>query len=292
MQGIAILRSCLQLINVPYWAVFGLLVMVTPSSYGDTDVSLNIPATSQRFITKHLLYETGVQALLQQLPDLIEEEMNNLQSSALSLTPAQWAHIHSAFNGEKVVANLKHSLLNSLQKDMGIERLQQIKQLLQVVDVVRFKHLKRNVDNESAYARIRQYKAMIDDKMPLISRVQLIERLDDALWLSRLEAEMKVALRKNLLATVSWVTEREVFSEEALEQEMMDYRQRVAAQIDDNARVYYLYLLKATTGQAVRSLTAVYQQPQFEGFMKQCESTILDTFQQQRIGLLDQVVSR
>jgi len=275
-----------------FWIAFGWLVILPPASYGDVEAPANVSAVSQRIITKHLLYETGVHALLQQVPDLIDEEINTLQSSSLSLSPAQWAHVRSAFSSEQITSRLKNRLLNGLQQSVGAKQLQQVKKSLQVVDVVRFKHLKRNAESALAHARIRQYKATIDDKMPLVSRVQLIEQLDEALWLSRLEVEVKVALRKNLLATVSWVTEQEVFSEETLEQEMVNYRQRVAKQVDDNARVYYLYLLKATTGQAVRSLTAVYQQPQFEHFMKQCEVTILDAFQQQRTGMLDQVVSR
>jgi len=275
-----------------FWIAFGWLVILPPASYGDVEAPANASAVSQRIITKHLLYETGVHALLQQVPDLMDEEINTLKSSSLSLSPAQWAHIRSTFSSEQITSRLKNRLLNGLQQDVGVKQLQQIKKSLQVVDVVRFKHLKRSAESALAHARIRQYKATIDDKMPLASRVQLIERLDDALWLSRLEVEVKVALRKNLLATVSWVTEQEAFSEETLEQEMVNYRQRVAKQVDDNARAYYLYLLKATTGQTVRSLTAVYQQPQFEHFMRQCEVTILDAFQQQRTGMLDQVVSR
>ena len=70
--------------------------------------------------------------------------------------------------------------------------------------------------------------------------------------------------------------------EEVLEKELMEYRQRVGSHINENARVFYLYLFKQTSSNDIRQLITQYKTPEFEVFMGLCEDAILNAFKKAR----------
>ena len=82
-------------------------------------------------------------------------------------------------------------------------------------------------------------------------------------------------MRKSLLANVSWMKSSQELPEDVLEKELAEYRQRVGSHINENARVFYLYLFKQTSSNDIQQLITQYKTPEFEVFMGLCEDAIL-----------------
>ncbi len=237
---------------------------------------------NQQLIIKYVLHEAGVYDLLRQMPDLITQEIVNLKASAMPLTEAELAQLRLNLKGRLQTSEMKQSIVSYLQSRMSESELLAVKRMLQAPNVMQFKQLQEDADNEVAHGHMRSYKVQLQENAPNKSRVALVERLDTSLGQTRLETGIKVELRKNLLANVSWMKSSQVLPENVLEKELAEYRERVGGHINENARVFYLYLFKKTPSKDIRGLISRYSNPEFETFMENCEGAILNSFKKAR----------
>lgn len=237
---------------------------------------------NQRLMIKYALHEAGVYELLRQMPALIRQEIGNLEASAMPLTTQELTLLRANLKTRLQASDLKHSILSYLQSRMSENQLAAVKKMLQAPDVLHFRQLQEDADNEVAFGHMRSYKVQLQERAPNKTRVGLVEALDSSLRQTRLETEIKVELRKNLLANVSWMKSNQALPEAVLEKELTEYRQRVGNHINENARVFYLYLFKQTPSDDIRQLISRYATPEFETFMSLCEEAILSAFKKAR----------
>lgn len=237
---------------------------------------------NQRLMIKYALHEAGVYELLRQMPQLISQEIVNLEASAMPLTQQELAHLKTSLKGRLQTSEIKNGIISYLQSRMSEEQMLAVKKVLQAPDITRFKQLQDDADNDVAHDRMRSYKVQLQESSPNKARVGLVEALDSSLGQTRLETEIKVELRKNLLATVSLLKSNQALPEDVLEKELSEYRQRVGSHINENARVFYLYLFKRTPSGDIKKLISRYSAPEFETFMSLCESAIVNAFKKAR----------
>jgi hypothetical protein len=237
---------------------------------------------NQQLMIKYALHESGVYELLRQMPALINQEIGNLEASAMQLTAQELTLLRANLKTRLQTSDIKQSILSYLQSRMSETQLVEVKKMLQAPDVLNFRQLQEDADNEVAYGHMRSYKVQLQEREPNKSRVGLVETLDFSLRQTRIETEIKVELRKNLLANVSWMKSNQELPEEVLEKELTGYRQRVGSHINENARVFYLYLFKQTSSNDIRQLITQYETPEFEVFMGLCEDAILNAFKKAR----------
>ena len=237
---------------------------------------------NQQLMIKYALHESGVYELLRHMPALINQEIGNLKASAMQLTDQEFTLLRANLKARLQASDIKQSVLSYLQSRMSENQLVEVKKMLQAPDVLSFKQLQEDADNEVAYGHMRSYKVQLQEREPNKSRVGLVETLDYSLRQTRIETEIKVELRKNLLANVSWMKSNQELPEDVLEKELLEYRQRVGSHINENARVFYLYLFKQTSSSDIRQLITQYKTPECEVFMGLCEDAILNAFKKAR----------
>ena len=255
-----------------------------------TDVTQQSPSpfmsakaeANQQLMIKYALHESGVYELLRQMPALINQEIGNLEASAMQLTEQELKLLRANLKARLQASDIKHSILSYLQSRMSENQLAAVKKMLQAPDVLNFRQLQEDADNEVAYGHMRSYKVQLQEREPNKNRVGLVEALDFSLRQTRIETEIKVELRKSLLANVSWMKSSQELPEDVLEKELAEYRQRVGSHINENARVFYLYLFKQTSSNDIRELITQYKTPEFEVFMGLCEDAILNAFKKAR----------
>ncbi len=266
----------------------GGLVYAQPNATNDVTQQSVSPFMSakaeanQQLMIKYALHESGVYELLRQMPALINQEIGNLEASAMQLTAQELKRLRANLKARLQASEIKQSILSYLQSRMSENQLVEVKKMLQAPDVLNFRQLQEDADNEVAYGHMRSYKVQLQEREPNKSRVGLVETLDYSLRQTRIETEIKVELRKNLLANVSWMKSSQELPEDVLEKELMEYRQRVGSHINENARVFYLYLFKQTSSNDIRQLITQYKTPEFEVFMGLCEDAILNAFKKAR----------
>lgn len=271
-----------------FQAIVVSLCLVSSAGVWATSVQESSPFVSekseanQQLIIKYALHEAGVYDLLRQMPDLITQEIVNLKASAMPLTENELAQLRLNLKGRLQTTEMKQSMVSYLQSRMSESELLAVKRMLQAPNISQFKQLQKDANNEVAHGHMRSYKVQLQENAPNRSRVALVEKLDSSLGQTRLETGIKVELRKNLLANVSWMKSNQVLSEDVLEQELAEYRERVGSHINENARVFYLYLFKKTPSKEIRGLINRYSNPEFESFMAHCEGAILNTFKKAR----------
>ena len=237
---------------------------------------------NQQLMIKYALHESGVYELLRQMPALINQEIGNLEASAMQLTDQELKLLRANLKARLQASDIKHSMLSYLQSRMSENQLVVVKKMLQAPDILNFKQLQDDADNDVAHGHMRSYKVQLQEREPNKSRVGLVEALDYSLRQTRIETEIKVELRKSLLANVSWMKSSQELPEEVLEKELAEYRERVGSHINENARVFYLYLFKQTSSSDIRQLITQYETPEFEVFMGLCEDAILNAFKKAR----------
>ena len=241
---------------------------------------------NQRAMITYALHEAGVYDLLEQVPELISQEIGNLKAS-MPLSRQELKSLKKNLASRLESAEINASILRYVQSRLSEEQLLAIKDILQSSHVLSFKQMQQDADNELTYGRMRSYKVKLKERAPNKNRLVLVETLDASIGQTRLETEIKVELRKNLLANVSLLKTEQVLSEALLEKQMADYRQRVGDHINENARVFYLYLFKRTPSANIRQLIGRYSNPEFEKFMAVCESAIVSVFRKARRDAYD-----
>lgn len=237
---------------------------------------------NQRLVIKFVLHESGVYELLRQMPALISQEIVTLESSGMQLSSDELAQIKKNLKGRLQAIEIRNSVMSYLQSRMTEKELKAVKKMLQAPNISRFKQLQDDADNEVAHGHMRSYKVKLQERTPNQFRVNLVSELDDSLRQTSIETEIKVELRKNLLANVSWMKSNQALPEEMLEKELHDYREKVGDHINENATVYFLYLFKKTPSSDIKRLISRYTNPEFETFMSLCKRAIVNAFKKAR----------
>lgn len=273
--------------------LFGFLVMLSLTlsvsswaqsvSPGDGD-NTHVNLAKEQLIAA-ILQQTGVNDLVVQLPSWIDQELRNLQATPLPVNKKELALVRSGLQGNTTKADFARKLTAGLAKRFSRTELESILALLNQPQSKRFQELRKKTANDYVRSEIRSYKAKLKNTSPRGSRVEMMRNLDNRLFRSQIEADLKVELRKNLLASVSLVKSNKVLKEPLLEKELQAYRQRVGEQIYKEALVVYLYLFKRIPSHKLKEMVNLFADPLFNRFMISCHQTLLTDLRASRESL-------
>lgn len=236
-----------------------------------------------------VIESAGVGVVLDQANDLIEQEIRNLEKAPLGFTADQLLNIRNQFRQQLGSEQLKRDIVTRLQRDFSPQQQAELQAVLASGKLQQLQSLQQQLDDARVRRAVRSYRLKIMEKAPNQQRLLLLATLDQQLQQSALETELKVELRKQLLATVSHLKASESFSENMLETQLQDYRATVEGEISQNALFAYLYLLKRTPSSTVRDLVVSLDQPAFDAFMALCLEAVQDSFRDARERIQDDV---
>jgi len=231
---------------------------------------------------EHYIESAGVSVVLDQANDLIEQEIRNLENAPLGFTPAQLEQMRDQLRVRLGSERLKQDIVARLQRDYSPQQLQELNGVLESKSLQALQQLQLQLTDADVRQAMRSYRIKVKEQSPNQTRLQLVSSLDQQLQQSALETELKVELRKQLLATVSHLKTSETFPEDLLERQLEDYRATVEGEISENAVFAYLYLLKRTPSSRVRDLLVSLDEPAFEAFMALCLDAMQDSFRKAR----------
>lgn len=231
----------------------------------------------------------GVNDVLDQADALIDQEIRNLENAPLGFTSDELQRLSSAFSQQLGSDTLRKKVISKLQLQFDADTQRQLRSVLRSPAMKELLELQASMDDAQVRKAMRLYRMKLKELTPSEARIQLLQSLDALLQQSLLESELKVELRKQLLAAVSHLKTKESFSETLLEQQLQDYRLDVEEEISENALYAYLYLLKRTPSSKVRDLLVSLDQPAYDQFMAICLKAIQETFVQARQQLDESV---
>lgn len=224
----------------------------------------------------------GVSVVLDQANDLIEQEIRNLENAPLGFTATQLEAMRDQLRLRLGSERLKQDIVARLQRDYSPQQMQELNRVLESKSLQALQQLQLQLTDADVRQAMRSYRIKVQEHSPNETRLQLLSSLDQQLQQSALETELKVELRKQLLATVSHLKTSETFPEDLLERQLEDYRATVEGEISENAVFAYLYLLKRTPSSRVRDLLVSLDDPAFEAFMALCLDAMQDSFREAR----------
>lgn len=244
----------------------------------------NAPVEWGRYIES-----AGVGVVLDQANDLIEQEIRNLEKAPLGFTPQQLTTMRDQLRTRLGSERLKRDIEKRLQQDYSPEQLQQLSAVLESHGLQQLQQLQLQLEDAKVRQAMRSYRVKVQEQTPNEARLQLLASLDQQLQQSALETELKVELRKQLLATVSHLKTSESFPEELLDRQLEEYRATVEGEISENALFAYLYLLKRTPSHRVRDLVITLDEPAFDEFMALCREAVQASFRDAREQIAEKV---
>lgn len=244
----------------------------------------NAPVEWGRYIES-----AGVSVVLDQANDLIEQEIRNLEKAPLGFTPQQLTTMRDQLRKRLGSERLKHDIEKRLQQDYSPEQLQQLSAVLESHSLQQLQQMQLQLEDAKVRQAMRSYRVKVQEQTPNEARLQLLASLDQQLQQSALETELKVELRKQLLATVSHLKTSESFPEELLDRQLEEYRATVEGEISENALFAYLYLLKRTPSHRVRDLVTTLDEPAFDEFMALCREAVQASFRDAREQIAEKV---
>lgn len=242
----------------------------------------DLQTAAENLMIQNILKNSGVLEIIYQMPDWIDQEMENLEATPVPFNGDELNVVRRDLESSFSSTLLKEKLMARLANRFNLQELRAINQLFKQPDVKQFQHLQAGTENDYIKADIRSYKAKLKNVTPRGSRVAMVKNLDSNLGQSKLEADLKVELRKSLLTSVSWVKSNEVLEEGTLEKELAGYRERVGEEINRNALIFYLYLFKRTPSDQLNELVGSFDEPEFSQFMALCHQEILASIKEAR----------
>ena len=233
-----------------------------------------------------VLDAAGVSAVLAQTDLLINQEIANLKKTPLGFTSTELQTLRQQLLNHLGPEQLQADIIARLQQELNAQQQQNLQSLLHSPRT-RFLHtLQAQLDDAVVREAMRSYKVQVNEKAPSNQRVELVTQLDDSLQHTALETELKVELRKQLLAIVSEMKTDETVSESLLDAQLEQYRRDVEDGISRNAVYAYLYLFKRTPSPDVQALITSYHNPDYLKFMTVCQNTLQDSFRAARQQML------
>ena len=272
-----LLCACTLLLNL-------LLLAPVESAQADPAVQGPSPAAWERLIDS-----SGVGQVLEQTNDLIEQEISNLEKAPLGFSAMQLETMRNQLRQRLGSEQLKQDILARLEQDFTEQQFAELQAVLASNKLHQLQMLQQQLDDADVRRAVRAYRVKVRDANPNQQRLKLLASLDQQLQQSALETELKVELRKQLLATVSHVKASETFSEAMLERQLQSYRATVEGEISENALFAYLYLLKRTPSSTVKELMVSLDQPAFDAFMELCRQSVLESFREARAEIQEDV---
>lgn len=261
-------------------------VLLIPSlAYAEISAQSTAPQLSEaskRLLIGQLLHESGVQNLLRQLPIFIELELRNLEASSMPFSVQELARLREQLETRFSVPEIRRQVSERLLQTLDAQALTTLRDLLQQPTVEHFRALQAAMDSDDIRADIRDYRLLMRERQPQGARVELLDSLNRALHYTPLEIELKVELRKSLLANASWLKSQEIIPESLLERELASYRQRVTEQTEADARLYFLFMFKHTPSEQLSQLVRLFEHPLFAQFMQECQYGMQEMFREAR----------
>jgi hypothetical protein len=142
------------------------------------------------------------------------------------------------------------------------------------------------MDDAAIRQDIHDYRIRLREHKPNASRLALIDSLVETLHHAELETSLKVELRKSLLLIASWLRYPEPIAEPLLDRELVAYRKRVAEQISEDARLYFLFMFKHTSNEELNQLISHFSQPDFQRMMQTSHQALMRSFVSARQNMI------
>lgn len=225
-----------------------------------------------------LLAASGVSEVLDQANILIEQELKNLERAPVELSSQEMSKVMGQFHKQLNSDKLKKDVIVQLQQSLSQDNVQQVQNLLQSPELQQILLVQSSVNSKKIRKSMRNYLIKMKKKPLNIKRLELVSGLDESLQQSALESELKVELRKQLLATVTQLKVNDTISEDMLDQELTGYRERVEKDTSQNAKNAYLFLLKNTPSKDIKVLHEELSHPAFYHFMAVCVQAVRESF--------------
>lgn len=232
-----------------------------------------------------LLLATGVLEQIAAVSGLMDAELRNLQASPLF--PAQEiTQISELMIGVRE-DRLYQQIQDAIEQQFSAEELAALQVLSQRPEI-RFLQEEESALQESAVQKMplreqwRLYRLRMKEEQPASTRVEQMQALDQARYNTQFETALKVSLRKNLLAAVAVVKTRQALSDAALDKELSEYRDKLANELREQARITYLFLFRKTPTEAVQATIGLFQDPLYARLMGVCEQALERSFRMAR----------
>ncbi len=245
-------------------------------------VSMAEPVTSAEVDWQQMMQASGVSEVLDQANLLIDQEIRNLEKAPLGFSNEELKHMGDSFRSRLGTEKLKQDIAARLQTELSEQQTQQLQSILRSNELQTLNQLQEQLTDAEVRKAMRSYRLKVKENAPNSKRMALLSSLDEVLQQSSMETELKVELRKQLLAIVSHLKTKQIFSEDMLDAQLQDYRKEVEGEISENALYAYLYLLKRTPSSKVRDLLVSLDDPAFNQFMEICLQAMQDSFSQAR----------
>ena len=268
------------------WIFTAVFMMLGLSGVAQADPAIQAPSPEA---WERLIASSGVGQVLEQTNDLIEQEISNLEKAPLGFSALQLETMRNQLRQKLGSERLKQHIMVRLEQDFSKEQFAELQAVLASNKLHQLQVLQQQLDDADVRRAVRAYRLKLLDSNPNQERLKLLASLDQQLQQSALETELKVELRKQLLATVSHVKASETFSEAMLERQLQPYRATVEGEISENALFAYLYLLKRTPSHTVKDLVVSLDQPAFDAFMALCRETVQESFRVAREQIQEDV---
>lgn len=227
-------------------------------------------------------YLSGVDDVLDQANDLIEQEVKNLAKTPLGFSDEQLASLNAQFQAQLGAEPLKQAMIAQLQQHFSPQDLMQLEHLLSSEDMQLLQQMQDHLKDAEVRREMRSYKLRVKENAPRSRRMGLLVSLDEHLQQSALETRLKVELRKQLLVMVSQMKTQQTFPEDLLNEQLIPYQESVQSEISENALYAYLFLLKHTPSQDLKAMLSDLQQPLFERYMAACLLALEHSFLEAR----------
>lgn len=233
-----------------------------------------------------LLDAAGVSTVLAQTDLLINQEVANLEKTPLGFNATELQTLRQQLLDYLAPEQLQADIITRLQQRFDPQQQQSLQALLQSPRTRFLQTLQAQLDDAVVREAMRSYKVLVTEKAPNHHRMQLVSELDDSLQHTALETELKVELRKQLLALVTELKTGETFSESQIDAQLQQYRRDVEDSISRNAVYAYLYLFKRTPSPDVQALITTYHDPVYLQFMALCQESLQTSFRNARQRML------
>lgn len=265
-------------VNMKQYIVAFAMALALPTAYGQPQTDWD-----------QMMSASGVSEVLEQANVLIDQEIRNLEKAPLGFSTEDLQQMNQTFRERLGSERLKQDIMERLETELSSQEAQRLKSVLRSRELQKLNELQGQLADAQVRKEMRSYRVKIKENSPNLSRMELLGALDDTLQQSSMETELKVELRKQLLATVSHIKTNEVFSEDMLDAQLQDYRKEVEGEISENALHAYLYLLKRTPSSQVRDLLVTLDEPAFNEFMRICMEAMQASFLEARQQLQNEL---
>ena len=269
--------------------IAGLLAVILGFALPHQVLANNLEDTAEHLMIQNILKNAGVLEIIYQVPDWIEQELDNLEATPVPFDGRELKTVRKDLESAFSTNALKDRLKERLSSQFTLEELTALNDIFKLPDVKQFQDLQDGTQNDYIKADIRSYKAKLKNLTPRGSRVEMVKNLEDNLQQSQLERDLKVELRKSLLTSVSWVKSNELLEEGVLEKELAGYRERVGEEINRNSLIFYLYLFKRTPSDKLNELVNSFETPGYDKFMSICHQEMLSSIQESRKKIADNI---